>query len=482
MYDLSKCEEYRLSTSRYGSFQPMPLDSGRVVATTYDRRGYLPVTQSLSDAVKVEYAPHPPKILLPETRPWGVVNLDTVRFDCATADSVVTQTPPKRFSRFAHAFNIHSWAPASYDPYALVEESHIAFNLGATIMTQNILSTVEGFATWGWNKSEGSVFKGTLRYNGLGVNLWVSGTYGGTQQIYRVAIYNPESGKLEYPDEPELGRYYSVSAGATLPILIHRGYHTSQFAVGASWNFSNGMVANVDNLEIGGGKVTNFHTIGYSQGVHLLNIGVSFQDYVRLSHRDFLPPWGIVLSANSGLNPASTNFGQLFVLYGKLYTPGFAPHHSLSLAASYQNSFGGFQSDMVLSNLAFKSSRLIPRGYTSYDIANNDYVATSLNYQLPVWYPDGGIRGVIYFKRLRVNVGADYASFQQRYVDKTDGSLMHYRKHLGSFGLDLGVDFNPFVMPDAATISVTFSLYRKMELVPFKDGKFYFGFSMGLPF
>ena len=137
---------------------------------------------------------------------------------------------------------------------------------------------------------------------------------------------------------------------------------------------------------------------------------------------------------------------------------------------------------MVLSNLTFKSSRLIPRGYTSYDIANNDYVATSLNYQLPVWYPDGGIRGVIYFKRLRVNVGADYASFQQRYVDKTDGSLMHYRKHLGSFGLDLGVDFNPFVMPDAATISVTFSLYRKMELVPFKDGKFYFGFSMGLPF
>ena len=482
MYDLSKCEEYRLSTSRYGSFQPMPLDSGRVVATTYDRRGYLPVTQSLSDAVKVEYAPHPPKILLPETRPWGVVNLDTVRFDSATADSVVTQTPPKRFSRFAHAFNIHSWAPASYDPYALVEESHIAFNLGATIMTQNILSTVEGFATWGWNKSEGSVFKGTLRYNGLGVNLWVSGTYGGTQQIYRVAIYNPESGKLEYPDEPELGRYYSVSAGATLPILIHRGYHTSQFAVGASWNFSNGMVANVDNLEIGGGKVTNFHTIGYSQGVHLLNIGVSFQDYVRLSHRDFLPPWGIVLSANSGLNPASTNFGQLFVLYGKLYTPGFAPHHSLSLAASYQTSVGGFQSDMVLSSLSLKSSRLIPRGYSSYDIANNNYVATSLNYQAPVWYPDGGIRGIIYFKRLRLNAGMDYASFQQRVINTSDGTLTERRKHIGSYGLDLGVDFNLFAMPSAATISATLSLYRTAQFAPFEDGKFHFSFGLGLPF
>ena len=482
MYDLAEGAEYRISTSRYGSFQPVPLDSCRVVATTYDKRGYMPVTQSVAEAVKVEYAPHPPKIMLPEARPWGVVNLDTVRFDSAAADSVRIKTPAKRFSRIGHAFNIHSWAPASYDPYALTEESHIAFNLGATVMTQNLLSTLEGFATWGWNHKEGSVFKGTLRYNGLGLNLWVNGTYGGTQQIYKAAIYNPHSGELEYPDEPALGRYYSVGVGATLPILMQRGYHTRQFALSASWNFSNGMVANVDKITIQGGKVTNFNTIGYSQGVHLLNIGVSFQDYVRMAHRDFLPPWGIVLAANCGQNPATTNFGQLIVLYGKLYTPGFAPHHSLSLAASYQNSFGGFQSDMVLSNLTFKSSRLIPRGYTSYDIANNDYVATSLNYQLPVWYPDGGIRGVIYFKRLRVNVGADYASFQQRYVDKTDGSLMHYRKHLGSFGLDLGVDFNPFVMPDAATISVTFSLYRKMELVPFKDGKFYFGFSMGLPF
>jgi hypothetical protein len=242
------------------------------------------------------------------------------------------------------------------------------------------------------------------------------------------------------------------------------------------------MVANVDNIEIKGGKVTNIRTIGYSEGVHLLNFGVSFQDYVRKAHRDFLPPWGVALAVNSGLNPASTNFGQLIVLYGKLYTPGFAPHHSLSLAAAYQTSIGGFQSDMVLSSLSLKSSRLIPRGYSSYDIANNNYVATSLNYQAPVWYPDGGIRGVIYFKRLRLNAGVDYASFQERLLDKVDGSLVERRKHIGSYGLDLGVDFNLFAMPEAATISATFSLYRTAQFAPFEDGKFHFSFGLGLPF
>ena len=189
-----------------------------------------------------------------------------------------------------------------------------------------------------------------------------------------------------------------------------------------------------------------------------------------------------MLSANSGLNPASTNFGQLFVLYGKLYTPGFAPHHSLSLAASYQTSVGGFQSDMVLSSLSLKSSRLIPRGYSSYDIANNNYVATSLNYQAPVWYPDGGIRGIIYFKRLRLNAGMDYASFQQRVINTSDGTLTERRKHIGSYGLDLGVDFNLFAMPSAATISATLSLYRTAQFAPFEDGKFHFSFGLGLPF
>jgi hypothetical protein len=228
--------------------------------------------------------------------------------------------------------------------------------------------------------------------------------------------------------------------------------------------------------------VTNIHTIGYSEGVHILNVGVTFQDNVRMAHRDFLPPWGVVLSANSGLNPASTDFGHLVVLYGKLYTPGFGPHHSLSLAAAYQTSIGGFQSDMVLSSLSLKSSRLIPRGYNSYDIANNNYVAASLNYQAPVWYPDGGIRGLIYFKRLRLNVGADYASFERKAVNPEDGSIFNQRQHIGSYGIDLGVDFNLIAMPESATISVTCSLYRKAQFAPFKDGKFYFSFGLGLPF
>ena len=481
-FDLASGKEYRLSTSRHGSFQPSQYNDSMVVATTYDRRGYMPTLQKVDRAKEVAYAPHPPKILLPESKPWGVVNLDTVRYDSTSAEEVRSKTPPKRFSRIGHAFNIHSWAPASYDPYAIVEESSIAFNLGATIMSQNILSTLEGFGTWGWNPNEGSVFKGALRYYGLGVSLWVQGTYGGSQQIYKIASYDKDLQKLVFSPDVSLGKYYSISAGATLPILMQRGYHTRQLVLATAWNFSNGRVANVDDIKIENYKVTNMRYIGYSEGVHQLSFEVGFQDMVRQSHRDFLPPWGIALSGSYTINPTMESMGHLMVLYGKLYTPGFAKHHSLSVAASYQTSLGGFQSDLVLSGLSFKSTRLLPRGFSSYDIQNDNYVATSFDYQLPVWYPDGGWPGYIYFKRLRVNVGFDYASYNITDGITPEGKFLKSRHHIGSAGIDLGVDFNILSMPDAATISMTFSLYQKMALAPFERGKLFFGFGLGLPF
>lgn len=483
LYDIKTKREYQLSTVEYGAFQPMPIDSAEVVGVSYDRRGYMPVTQRVEGAREVMYRPSPPQLLLPESRSWNVVNLDTVHFDKAVCDTIAKRTPPRRFHRFLHAFNVHSWAPASYDPYAIIEESNIAFNLGATVMWQNILSTFEGFLTWGWNRNEGSVYKGTLRYNGLGVNLWLNGTYGGSQNIHTVFIYNPETGNVEYPELPKQGKYFSVSAGATLPILIERGYHTRQLTASLSWNFSNGMVANVDKLTFENGKVTNFATIGYTQGVHLLNAGISFQDYVRQSHRDFLPPWGVVLAANYAQNPATDSFGQLVVLYGKLYTPGIVKHHSFSVAASYQTSFGGFQSDIVKSGLSLRSSRLIPRGYSSYDIVNDNYISASLNYQLPLWYPDGGWSGVIFFKRLRLNLGGDYASFRVEHFDTTDGSIVGLRRHLWSYGCDLTADFTLLRMPSAATISATLSFYMKHSpQYPAAHNKPFVSFGIGLPF
>lgn len=482
-YDIAEDKEYRISQSRYGSFSPTPYDDNRVVATSYDRRGYLPVWQDMTNRTEVTYTPLPEKRLLPEGREWNVVNLDTVRFTDTDYERIAQQTPPKHFSKFGHMFNIHSWAPASYDPYEIIEESSIAFNFGGTIMSQNILSTTEGFLTYGWNGQEGSVWKGLVRYYGLGVNLWVRGTYGGQQTLYGVKMWDPVNREEVYPEEPKRGRYYSAQVGATLPILLQRGYHTRQLALSTVWSLSNGMTANVGRLSFKNGVFGNIQKIGYSEGVQQLTVAATFQDYVRQAHRDFLPPYGFVAQGSYTLNPTSEAMGHLVVGYTKLYTRGFYPHHSFSIEASYQNTFGGFQSKDVLSDLSFKSTRLLPRGFSSYEITNKHYVATALNYHMPIWYPEAGVRGIVYFKRVRLNTGLDLASFYHPTFDIITGDVLKNRQHIGSYGIDLGVDFNILAMPEAATISAKFSLYRRVvSLNPLHSGKFYYSFSIGLPF
>ena len=447
-YDLRTATEYRISASTYGSFSPMPVKRDTVLMTTYNRYGYHIAEQKVvrDTLPKVEYAKLPINLVNPQRKKWNTVNLDTVRF--IGADSMLQAAKElgqtkrkgikplrdKRYNGAAHLFNIHSWAPVSYDPFALSEEGALDFNLGATIMSQNILSTASGYLTWGWNAREGSVFKGAFRYYGLGVNLSINATYGGTQQLYSAYtfLYNPltdkyqavlPGGKEEYitnpvtgkeelvlNEEPDLGKYYNIGMMASLPLYFQAGYHTRYVQVSAGYNYSNGLVAKVDRLsvEIGKGSVSNIAKIGYKEGVHLLQFGAGYQDMVRLAHKDFLPRWGQVVSLNYALNPADNNFGHLVSVYGKAYFPGVARHHSLSLAAVYQTSLGGFDRENALSNLAFHSGRLVPRGFYTSEIENRNYVATSINYALPIWYPDLGC-SVIQFKRVRLNLGFDYA-------------------------------------------------------------------------
>ena len=75
-----------------------------------------------------------------------------------------------------------------------------------------------------------------------------------------------------------------------------------------------------------------------------------------------------------------------------------------------------------------------------------------------------------------------YASFDKPKGVTEEGKFFMNRNYIGSAGVDLGVDFNIVSMPDAATISATFSLYKKMSFAPFQDKKWYFSFGLGLPF
>ena len=474
-YDIAAKREYQLTTSRYGSFDAAPAPNGEILLTSYDSLGYHPASQR-EDKIwqEVEYASTPKEVVNPPFEQWDIINLDTIKISQADTAAIASPLKVKRYRKGLNLFKFHSWAPLSYDPFALSEEGNISMNVGATVMTQNLLSSMQGFFTYGYNASEGSIWKGSLRYYGLGPTISLNATYGGSQNIYPIYFYNTESHNFELPLPPNRGKYYSFGVDISFPLLFQRGYHTRQLVAAMGWDYSNGLVANIGKLSFNNG-ISNIATIGYKEGLHLTSFTIGFQDVVRQAHRDFAPPWGFAAQAAYAINPTNNSFSDLLVLYSKIFTPGFFAHNSLTLAMVYQTSIGGFQSQDALSALTFKSSMMLLRGFNASQIENRNYTAASLNYQFPICYPDGGIPGILYFKRIRLNIGADVARYQRTALDQQSG--IFYRWHnINSFGGDIIFDVNVFKQPAAATSAFKLSFYRPSE------GRFYISAGVELPF
>ena len=473
-YDLMARREYRISTSAYGSFSPAPA-GGEVLLTTYDRRGYRVTEQAadISDSLLIPVTPSrlPVNLVNPPRKRWDVVNLDTVRF--TTSDSVAQcgDFRTKRYRKVPNLVNVHSWMPVAFNPFAAVDEHVIDLNVGFTLMSQNLLSNTEAYASYGWNRHEGSLVNLGVRYFGLGVRFDLDASYGGNQLFYSLSAYDPETGNPVYQKRPAPDKYYSVGLSATLPLYFQQGYHTRQLSVSTGWNYSNGMVANLDKIEWGvSGGISNIQRIGFREGLHKLSFGVGFSDQVRMSHRDIAPRWGYTLSTNYTFNPANSHFSDLISFYGQAYLPGFVLHNSLKVAATYQTSLGGYKFPSGYAPLSYRSTRLIPRGFTSADIVSNNYTAASADYQLPVWCPEGGIGSVIYIKRIRLNAGGDYAQFR----DVGRGGMAWRR--IWSAGGDIVVDFNAFRQPASATSTFKLSCYYP------SSGGVWVAASVGLPF
>lgn len=468
-YDLDEGREYRLTASRYGAFAPMPA-GGDLLMTLCDSLGYRVAVQP-ADAQRIPVEPSklPVNLVNPARRIWPSVNLDTVRFTPADSAAMAERLPAKRYRKGLSLWKLHSWAPVSFDPFELVEEHDGRVNVGATLLSQNLLSSAEGYLSYGWNSKEGSLLHAGFRYSGLGAVFSAYATYGGDRLVYALAQRNPDSDGWEMQPLPAATRYGSFEAVATLPFYFQRGYHTRRLSVSAHWNWSNGMVADVRSLRYdpNTGLAANLADIGYNKGVNKFTLGVGFYDVVRLAHRDFLPRKGYLLQADWSTDPLNRDFSDLVAFYGKLYAPGVAAHHVVTVAAAWQTSFGGYLMPGGSRFLSYKSTRLLPRGCTSADIRSDRYLAGSVDYQLPLCYPDGGVSGVLYVKRIRLNVGGDYAQFR---------TAAGGTRRLWSCGGDVTFDVNVLRLPAAATSSVTLSFYK-----PNVRG-WWFTAGVGLPF
>ncbi|MFI3280776.1 MAG: hypothetical protein R3Y44_02260 [Rikenellaceae bacterium] len=458
--DLASGVERQLSESTYGSFQPSS-NGTELYMTTYDKNGYHLARQSAEESVgEVHYSLTPKNLVNPERKKWDIINLDTVSFAQSAEVKSEMEYQAKKYHKAGHLFNIHSWAPIRYNPLTILNEMSYDVGLGATLVSQNLLSSCEGYLAYGWDRYQGSMLYGGATYDGLGVNLSLSATYGGTQNVYLINSL-----------DIDLRSYRDLSFSASLPLYFYRGYHTRILNIYGGWSYSNGIVPKglevktVIDLE----AQEVYRTLSCSsllEGLNKLSVGASFSNYVQSASRDLTTPFGYSASASYAIDPLNSEFSQLVAFYGKIYTPGLALNNSFTIAAAYQDAFGGFEVDGYYP-LSYKSSALIPHGFSYLDISNNNYFAASAEYKFPLCYPELSLTNLLFFKRLSLGFGADYAQFTE---------YPGVQESIYSYGVDFIVDLNAISMSSASTLTATFSLYKP------KDQNLYFQFGLGLPF
>lgn len=309
-----------------------------------------------------------------------------------------TEYPVQYYSPSRQLLNIHSWEWLPFIP-------DLAFHLVSTDKFN--LFTFKVGPTYNLNeKTLGAEIKGV--YSGFFPVIDFAAGYGGRSSSFK----NNFGEKTTYGWRQSFARL-----GISLPLNLSRGTYRTSLSIGSHIGLIH--VSGQEYQELYDYGNGNFLPVGYF---------LRFHRYQVSAIRDIHPPWGQSLAIHYQHTPWKSDYkGSLFSVTGELYFPGLLRHHSLVLSGGYEK--------QNPDNYHFASRMLFARGIDSQYF--DTLYRLSLDYALPLCYPEWNIEGLFFLKRLRVNFFHDYVYGRSSRLDQ----------HFHSAGVDLLFDFHLFDLP-----------------------------------
>lgn len=297
----------------------------------------------------------------------------------------------KRFNRFTHLFNFHSWIPFA-DPF-----SH---ELSLTLFSRNLLGTTEisGGYRYNWNERTHAGMA-TLSYAGWFPVIDTSIFYGGRSSTYDASFYYGLYERTQRYSWREL----RPSLGVTIPLNLSRSRFDTHLSFGAR-----GSYVMVEGMNYAARHYTPHrnHNGSFIPLTYFADIYNGHSWY-----GDIYPRWGQHLNSSYTHTPFRGPYrGSLLSLNGTLWFPGIVRRHSLFLQGTYER--------QTPHSYRFASRSLFPRGY-AYEFTKI-LLKSGLNYTFPIYDPDWNLLHVLHFKRIFANIFGDYGAGM-------DGAIHYYR-------------------------------------------------------
>lgn len=363
---------------------------------------------------------------------------DTLRVSQKADRKNLPDINPKPYRKWQHLFNFHSWMPF-YADLEKIQSDPASVKPGFSIMTQNNLSTLVSSLGYEYSEHKHKLHS-LVKWMGWYFVLESRLDYGQDIEIQ----------KLEASEEPLLTeRGIAVKNTLSLPLFFSGGSFSQYLQLSLSSDFRNDYIYQRE-------------TRNYDAGQNQLTGRLYFSNYYRSAVRDIYPRWAQVLDISHSAYPFDRNiYGTVTTLRSAFYFPGILKNNGIviKLEAENQN-----PEKFILRNRASFS-----RSYD--DIISEKVRFASIDYFMPLAYPDFHIGSLFYLPRIRADLFYDHTSATGNYLlgGTTQGGSFEYHDYtetFRSFGLELMSDFYLLRIPFMISGGIQAS-WRKASEAPY---------------
>lgn len=329
---------------------------------------------------------------------YWIVSNDSLSLNpnIASITGDTTTYASNNYKKLPHLFNIHSWGPLA------ISGTNIGLNPGLNFSSQNLLSTL--VTQFGYE------YQRNIKTNKFYANLSYMAWYPVIDFRLESAVYPIYNGnRLLY-----LMRQNSVELSASLPSTFNTGkftYHIRPI-LGVGY-------LQQKNLKNESNPYTNFKANTFTAQLFTYRL-------MKTSVRDLTYRRGQILSFTAGIATTTDFKVSNKLLFGKgiFYFPGIGKHHSIVAKLELQKA--------TASHYYYALDQLMdyPRGYTNQALFSNAKFF-SIDYKLPLLYPDLSLGSILYVKRVHASLFFDdiYTNQDRR----SYGAELYFDVHLFRF-------------------------------------------------
>lgn len=417
-----------LTKSRFG-INDFTADGSSLIFTDYSAEGNNVCRMSLADIEEAEPVYSHSSFL--------INRFDTLRATLTSGYNNLNYNP-RPYRKWQHLFNFHSWMPF-YADLDKIQSDPASVKPGFSIMTQNNLSTLVSSIGYEFSESTHKLHS-LVKWMGWYFVLESRLDYG----------HDPEIQSLGAPEEPVIsGRGISFRNTLSLPLIFSSGAFSQYFYLSASSDYRNNYIYLRE-------------TRNYDNGQNQLTGRIYFSNYYRSSARDIYPRWAQVLDISHSAYPFDRNiYGTITTLRSAFYFPGILRNNGIKIKLEAESQK---PEKFILGNRASFS-----RSYE--DIISEKLRFASIDYFMPLAYPDFHIGSLLYVPRVRADFFYDYTSATGNYLINraNQGNSFDYHDYnetFKSFGIEIMSDFYLLRIPFMISGGIQ-SAWRQLNEAPY---------------